>query len=398
MRNYSAFKAVPFAATTLLVKKILTVSAVLAVFGSFAHGNLSCGQALLPISVAKPQGLKNKAYGQLAFEKHMDDVALPLSRVQPYSKTKDPVEVVGQLLKQDARYSLFFIQSLMSVYGPHAEKALAPIAEKFRNLEDAIGEAALSFELEKTATKLNLPPELLTSLAKEKIVASKKLLAFIGRNEWHKPSMTESLKQQIDELKIEPWDESKFLSSDREIFLTESVERIQKLRDDIENNKFTPTDLNLGFHALRRKLRIVLMRFRSFSGVVRFSEDKPIKEFAQTDTPKNRENKYTVLDPVYAKDKHLISIPRTLLYGMAELVVQMGERKDQAEASEFLSKKMHDLKLVESEELGRTLVEQKYKELGVIAQDPEKLFTDTVNLLKRTQLLKTMQKLLNSQI
>lgn len=335
MRSLTGIYQFPFLVSALVLA---------AFFGSEACAQAHC------LDVHRKQGARvavenNAGWGRIAFREGLKEVerAFEALRVE---KSED--EHINLILRSDTRRIFFRLQALSTLYQKIDPEVFGETRAIFKSIEDAISRVAHRADHRKVAEKLSLPEHVHIALTMHL-----RLHEARARQELHEVLVShgllsqpqvfvERIQRKIDT--VRSWRE------DKQMLVETIVERLESLDKDVTNNIFDSSNIEKGLHELRRKLRWPMIQLQALDGFVTLKPEAVLEKKIGTwfgelklSNPKLLESKYLKIEPTRVTEP--IVFPQRKMAVLAEIVLQIGNKKDQAETLDGFEYAITQLKI-----------------------------------------------------
>ena len=237
-------------------------------------------------------------------------------------------EIAKELVDGSSRAAAFNLQALARLY-ESKDKIFKTIKEDFKDLEDAIGAYDKWSNVIKKAERKGVSGDKLMDLKNRQSSEMDKLKKFLEKEKWVTGSKKKSrLKEIKNTLKEYKW---LSLEDDRKFLVNKLVEELKSL----DSTKFDMGILEEGngVHELRRSLRWILIEMRVLNGLFVFNEKNScaIPEYSALLNREVSSSGYASLPPS-TMGSDSCKIDQCLFLGFVDLVKQIGDQKDIAEA------------------------------------------------------------------
>ncbi len=249
-------------------------------------------------------------------------------------------DIAKELVDGSSRVAAFNLQALARLYDSE-NNMFKTIKDDFKGLEDAIGAYDKWANVIKKAEKKGLSEGKLKDLKDRKKSEMEKLKKFLEKEKWvtggNKKSKLKEIKSDLRDFK----------------WLSPEVDRkllIDKLANELNALNETKFDMGIleegdGVHELRRSLRWILIEMRALNGLFAFNDRNKcaIPEYSSLLSQEVSKSNYASLPPSTLEIESC-KIDQCLFLGIVDLVKQIGDQKDIAEAelNESGSKKPSD--------------------------------------------------------
>lgn len=298
-----------FLIALLLIRNISTATQICGEFYSVRYNNQS-------------------AYGLQILEKYIENLKSEFNSLQSLAP-KDQVDV---LLKGQIRTLFFKLQSVAKVY-ENELKEMKVYRAFFKKFEDQLGRLDLINSLLIKAHKVE-NAELENYFQAELQIEATRSLRILNAENFFNGSGG-SLNKVLKAVGKLSWEEVK---KEKDFLTGTLIEEAKKLRDKVENKEFTNSDIELGLHELRRKLRWLLIHVQIMDGLTVYKTD--IKDYDESNRLWNQLQKSnkgfensTFLRMSDPDIKKPILIPQKAHAMISELVGQIGKEKDMLETN-----------------------------------------------------------------
>ncbi len=237
-------------------------------------------------------------------------------------------DIAMGLVEGTSRVAAFNLQALARLYESEG-KIFKAIKDDFKGLEDAIGAYDKWSNVIKKAKKKGLSDDKLKDLIARQSSEMDKLKKFLEKEKWvtggKKKSRLKEIKGDLKDFKwLSPEDDQKFL-----------VDRLVEELKTLDRTKFDMGVLEEGdgVHELRRSIRWILIEMRVLNGLFVFNEKNQcsIPEYSSLLDKEVSSSDYASLPPSTIETKSC-KIDQCLFLGLVDLVKQIGDQKDIAEA------------------------------------------------------------------
>ena len=237
-------------------------------------------------------------------------------------------EIAKELVDGSSRAAAFNLQALARLY-ESKNKIFKTIKEDFKGLEDAIGAYDKWSNVIEKAERKGVSGDKLMDLKNRQGSEMDKLKKFLEKEKWVTGSKKKSrLKEIKNTLKEYKW---LSLKDDRKFLVDKLVEELKSL----DSTKFDMGILEEGngVHELRRSLRWILIEMRVLNGLFVFNEKNScaIPEYSSLLNREVSSSGYASLPPS-TMGSDSCKIDQCLFLGFVDLVKQIGDQKDIAEA------------------------------------------------------------------
>jgi hypothetical protein len=296
-------------------------------------------------------------------------------------KAREQKDPTAWLFLNNGRTPFFMLQGLSRVYSAmHDRKQFSALKDKFKKMEDRLGEVDYYFSLHEAFSSNKKIPEQYTRLALQKLLSSKeKLHKTLFHKGWISPGNT-AMKKISGKLKkarwMKPQEETKALSA----YYLKSIE---KIKDFAGKTGYHFDNVEEDVHELRRKLRWLSIYPQAMQGIFQYKTSSRVpaslKKYMTpeiTNSPFNRlpepgsntsfilleKNRFLALSWMIAKLGELKD-EGLLVTGLAEIIESSGSGKKKAitEACRLLAVKKERMQeiLNEAEELTNVFMKEK---------------------------------------
>lgn len=239
-----------------------------------------------------------------------------------------PDSVADQIVQGSARIDTFNLQGLCRIYGDEDEQ-FGKMRDDFKDIEDVIGQWDKYDKVLAKATEKNKPQSVLNDLEGKKEKARKDIKKLLTERNWVRTDGGETRLAKIQR-RLDEYDWKKY-KKDRENVINYLIKALKKI--DETPYQFKTLEEGDGLHELRRDLRWVSIEMRVLNGLVVFekaSNGCPLKPYEDLVNQPIAESKYSQLPPSETEPDQC-KIPQCLYLGMAEMIEEFGEIKDDAE-------------------------------------------------------------------
>jgi len=251
------------------------------------------------------------------------------------------------LFTHDLRTPLFYLEGLSRIYaatGPRKKK-FKKLQEKFKLLEDMLGRIDYFEELNKSISQHSHLPEYLKFHflipAKNAISDLNEVLLHFG---WLDGEQLKKIQRTLEKVEWkDPQEEHKRL----ELFYYAEIEKITAFA---KNGTISFSDMELGIHEFRRKLRWLSIYAHALHGgiqLVDIEKERLTLENYLTDTVLN--SRFNKLPPA---DKQTIPLrlSKYNFYALSWMIGRLGELKDQGLTLISLAETISQTYLIQNEE------------------------------------------------
>ena len=239
-----------------------------------------------------------------------------------------PDSIADQIVAGPSRISAFNLQGLCRIYGDE-DKMFGKMRDDFKDIEDVIGQWDKYNNVLGKAEEKGKSPEVIAKLEEKLADAREGIKALLVERNWVRDDQGETrlakIQRHLDEY---GW---KKYRKDRETVLTYLIDALKSIKETKYNLKHL--EEGDGLHELRRDLRWVSIEMRILNGLIGFEKDTqncPLDAYADLVNQKVAESKYSQLPPSET-EPDVCKIPQCLYLGMAEMIEEFGEIKDDAE-------------------------------------------------------------------
>jgi hypothetical protein len=236
--------------------------------------------------------------------------------------------IAKELVDGSSRVAAFNLQALARLYESE-DKMFKTIKEDFKGLEDAIGAYDKWSNVIKKAKKKGLSGDKLNDLMARQNSEMDKLKEFLEKEKWvtggKKKSRLKEIKSELKDFKwLSPEDDRKLL-----------IDVVAKELKSLDETKFDMGILEEGdgVHELRRSLRWILIEMRVLNGLFAFNNRNKcaIPQYSSLLNQEVSSSNYATLPPP-STEVESCKIDQCLFLGIVDLVKQIGDQKDTAEA------------------------------------------------------------------
>ena len=256
--------------------------------------------------------------GKLRFEYQLNKVT------QLVAQANTQADAGMWLLTNDLRTPMFMLESLAKMNAKiYHKKTFEKLLLKFKALEDALGALDYYVTIDKQFAgnkKIATPIKIfITSKISLHALALNKLLV---NDNWLNGKRIAKINKKLSTVKW--YKPSKEIEKINAFYTTE----IAKIIDFVLQNKFEFTDVELGVHELRRKIRWLSIYPHALQGVVKLQATKPIapalKKYLM---PEIVNSKYNTL-PALVNDNQYLGINQASFFALSWLIAELGKIKD----------------------------------------------------------------------
>lgn len=237
-------------------------------------------------------------------------------------------DIAKELVDGSSRVAAFNLQALARLYESE-DKMFKNIKEDFKGLEDAIGAYDKWSNVIKKAEKKGVSGNKLSDLRARQNSEMDKLKEFLEKEKWvtggKKKSRLKEIKSELKGFKwLSPKDDRKLLTG--------------VLAQELKSLNETKFDMGIleegdGVHELRRSLRWILIEMRVLNGLFAFNNRNKcaIPEYSSLLSQEVSSSNYATLPPP-TTEVESCKIDQCLFLGIVDLVKEIGDQKDIAEA------------------------------------------------------------------
>ncbi len=239
-----------------------------------------------------------------------------------------PDSVADQIVQGSARIASFNLQGLCRIYGSEDEQ-FGKMRDDFKDIEDVIGQWDKYDKVREKAAAKNKPQSVIDKLEAKREEAREDIKKLLVERNWVRDDGGETRLAKIQR-RLDEYDWKKY-KKDRESVILYLIAALKKIEDT--KYKFKTLEEGDGLHELRRDLRWVSIEMRVLNGLIVFEKQSkgcPVKAYADLVNQPIAESKYSQLPPS-ATETEVCKIPQCLYLGMAEMIEEFGEIKDDAE-------------------------------------------------------------------
>lgn len=251
------------------------------------------------------------------------------------------------LFSHDLRTPLFYLEGLARIYagtGPHKEE-FKNLQEKFKLLEDMLGRIDYYEELNKQLAQQTSLPE---NIKSHFLIPAKNAISDLNEVLTHFNWLNGEQIQEIqDELEEVPW---KSPQKEHDRLQKFYVKQIEKITAFAQHGDVSFTDMELGVHELRRKLRWLSIYAHALQGAIQLveidKERKPLEKYLTEPVLQSRFNK---LPPATEGTVPLL-LSQYNFYALSWMIGRLGELKDQGLTLLSLAQAMSETYHISDEE------------------------------------------------
>ncbi len=239
-----------------------------------------------------------------------------------------PDSIADQIVAGPSRIAAFNLQGLCRIYGDE-DKMFGKMRDDFKDVEDVIGQWDKYNNVLGKAKEKGKSPEVIAKLEEKLTEAREGIKVLLIERNWVRDDQGETRLAKIQR-HLDEYDWKKY-KKDRESVLKYLIVELKAIEDT--KYKFKHLEEGDGLHELRRDLRWVSIEMRILNGLIVFEKDPqncPLKAYAELVNQPIAESKYSQLPPSDTETE-VCKIPQCLYLGMAEMIEEFGEIKDDAE-------------------------------------------------------------------
>ncbi len=291
-------------------------------------------------------------------------------------------EAVTLMAAGDLRPIFFRIEGFATIYEDLDAKFFSHLYEKARTSENNLGSYSLVTELQKTVEKIG-DSRLIVFYEQKKAKAADDLISSMVSEPWlSDPGYFDQMDKSLRKL---DWKKPK---KDRELVRKMLTEYVHKLRKKVEDRKYSQDEIEVGLHALRRRLRAFLIDILALDGMIDSRTDNTTLFPQYQHIKYDATTKDTPLGPPFVH--HPISIQKVVFNALAVIVGQLGVTKDQIEAETYISEDMVRLGISKNKDDAISLIREK---AGFKQLPSHKEYADQMQKrLEDEKILKTLEK------
>lgn len=324
-------------------------------------------------------------------------VRVELQKIQNFfveNKNLSGEERVSVILEHDIRRSFFRLQALSKMLADQSPQFFSKQRSFFKSIEDSIGKAALAQSLREAAEKIK-EPQLVDFFKKQEVSAKEAMV--VQLNEAGLLDQPESVIKKMNKgfAKKGHWEVGK---SERKLLVLLLQDSAIRLHQDVKNNLFDNSDIELGLHELRRRLRWILLQVDALKGVVEIRNNRKVSKEVQIWFDELRRKKPDILKVKYlnmdpAKVEKAVRVPSYEMAIINSLVEKIGDSKDSAEVQIYFKEALDHLKAPEK-------MAGVHAKLSVLLEtetiDHQAMAREIQSKLAKTKLLKSFGKSLEA--
>ncbi len=258
--------------------------------------------------------------GQQRFEYYLTQLDTLLLEA---SKTENPALYLYQ---NDARTKAFMLQALSKLYaGLHNEKKFVKLKDRFKELEDMLGDMdhydAYAKEFKKNK---KIPANIVTFIEKKKVENTTTFNNLLLEKKWinHDPLRINKIRKKLNKI---DWQ-----TADKETALIKAFyeSEIKEINEFFTSCGKAFTDIENQVHELRRKLRWLSIYAQALQGVIQFSRknstEPSLKKYLTKDIIESPFNKM----PAKGKNTDVILLSKNHFLALSKTIDSLGKLKD----------------------------------------------------------------------
>jgi hypothetical protein len=242
-------------------------------------------------------------------------------------KAREQKDPTAWLFLNNGRTPFFMLQGLSRVYSAmHDRKQFSALKDKFKKMEDRLGEVDYYFSLHEALSSNKKIPEQYTRFALQKLLGSKeKLHKTLFHKGWISPGKT-AMKKISGKLKkagwMKPEKEAKALSG----YYLKSIE---KIKDFAASTGYHFDNVEEDVHELRRKLRWLSIYAQATQGIFQYKESSRAPAYLKKYmTPEIMDSPFNKL-PEPGTNTSFILLDKNRFLALSWMIAKLGELKDE---------------------------------------------------------------------
>lgn len=257
------------------------------------------------------------------------------------------------LYEHDLRTPAFMLESLARIYkNLHNKKTFTKLLEKFKTLEDALGQidyyVVFGKEFKQNKKISSAINQFFDHNANEHIAL---LNEELKDNGWLNGKQIKKINNKLNELEwLNEKQEAKAISK---FYNTE----IAKIQDFVLQTNFMFDDIEAHVHELRRKLRWLSIYCQSLNGLVQLEEKTPVaKHLAKYLTPAIINSPYNKL-PESKSLSRFIVLEKNNFFALSWMIAQLGTIKDNGLRVTILTEVFQEVESLSAENANKKAVQ-----------------------------------------
>jgi hypothetical protein len=242
-------------------------------------------------------------------------------------KAREQKDPAGWLFLNNGRSQFFMLEGLSRVYSAmHNRKKFSALKDKFKKMEDSLGEIDYYNSLHESLSLNKKIPEQYTRLVLHKLESSKEnLRRSLLREGWISPG-NRTMKKISGKLKKTEWmkpaKEVKALSA----YYLKSIEKIKVFAD---NTGYHFDNVEEDVHELRRKLRWLSIYAQATQGIFQYKESSRVPlHLKKYITPEISDSPFNKL-PEPGSNTSFIVLDKNRFLALSWMIAKLGELKDE---------------------------------------------------------------------
>ncbi|HVZ35265.1 MAG TPA: hypothetical protein VG963_22720, partial [Polyangiaceae bacterium] len=239
----------------------------------------------------------------------------------------EPAAATEELLRQDLRSKLFYLEGILWLYRHGYDGALEHAYRATKALEDVLGATDAALHLLELARQLGLPEPVLQWCETQASLTKTEVAEQLTQHWLPLPDGTIPIFRSIC---------ATLVALDFEGYARDRRSLMREIRSWLRKLEHTSLDMyvlqgNHGLHELRRQLRWLPIIAVSLDGlVITNDEHNPIKDYRALLTSKVAASPYARLPEPIREDKP-IAISKSVFLAAIDLIARLGELKDRGE-------------------------------------------------------------------
>jgi hypothetical protein len=242
-------------------------------------------------------------------------------------KAREQKDPAGWLFINNGRTSFFMLQGLSRAYAAmHDRKKFSALKDKFKRMEDRLGEVDYYNSLHEVLSSNKKIPEQYTRLALHKLEGSKeKLQKTLFREGWISPGNA-AMKKISGKLKKARW-----MKAEKEVKALSDyyLKSVEKIKDFAAGTGYQFDNVEEDIHELRRKLRWLSIYPQAMQGIFQYRVSTRVpahlKKYITPEIEDSPFNKMT--EP--GTNTSFIMLDRNRFLALSWMIAKLGELKDE---------------------------------------------------------------------